>query len=273
MKTLWGGNKKDPNFINEGLWKLLNETDLWTAAYVKLSRSKGSNTASFDRATIDEITLEKLIALKEELTEGNYEFGTTNRLYIPKANGKLRPLGIPPLKERIIQEVVRTILEVIYEPIFSNHSHGFRLGRSCHTALRHVLHKSNGYAWAIEGNIQGLYDNIDPNILLTMLNKKIKEPRFVSLIYKMLKTNIKEGSKATISHIGSPQGSILTPLLSNIMLHEFDTYMEEYIVRYNRGKIRRINPLLQFRNEQQMEYDRLGKQTKKGVQATRRMPN
>jgi len=251
MKTLWGGNKKDPNFINEGLWKLLNETDLWMAAYVKLSISKGSNSASFDRATIDGITLEKLISLKEELTKGNYEFGTTNRLYIPKVNGKLRPLGIPPFKDRIIQEVVRTILEVIYEPIFSNHSHGFRPGRSCHTALRHVVHKSNGYAWAIEGDIQGLYDNIDPNILLTLLNKKIKEPRFVSLIYKMLKTKVKEGSE------GKQMGSILTPLLSNIMLHEFDTYMEEYIVRYNRGIIRRINPLLQFRKEQQMEYDRL----------------
>jgi hypothetical protein len=248
MKSLWDGNQKDPNFINEGLWKLLNETHLWTAAYVKLSSSEGSNTASFERATIDGTTLEKLIALKKELTGGNYEFGTTKRLYIPKAYGKLRPLGIPPIKDRIIQEVVRTILEVIYEPIFSNHSHGFRPGRSCHTALRHVVQKSKGFSWAIEGAITGLSDNIDHKILLTLINKKIQDPRFVSLIYKMLKTKVQEErSKATISLIGSPQGSILTPLLSNIMLHEFDKYMEEYIVEYKRGKNRRINP----------EYDRL----------------
>ena len=265
MKSLWDGNRKDPNFINEGLWKLLNEADLWTFAYLKLSPSKGSNTGSFDRATIDGTTTEKLISLKEELTGGNYEFGTKKRLYIPKANGNMRPLGLPPFKDRIIQEVVRTILEVIYEPIFSNHSHGFRPGRSCHTALRHVVQKSTGFTWAIEGNIAGFYDNIDHKILLTLINKKIKDPRFVSLIYKMLKTKVQEeGSKsksqATISLIGSPQGSKLKPLLSNIMLHELDKYMEEYIVWYNRGQNRRINP----------EYERL--LTKFGAQAARSVP-
>ena len=261
MKSLWDGNQKDPNLINEGLWKLLNETHLWTTAYVKLSWSKGSNSAILDRATIDGTTLEKLISLKEELTGGNYEFGTTKRLYIPKANGKLRALGIPPFKDIIIQEVVRTILEVIYEPIFSNHSHGFRPGRNCHTALRHVVQKSTGFSWAIEGDIKGLFDNIDHKILLTLINKKIKDPRFVSLIYKMLKTKVQEeGSKATISLIGSSQGSIISPLLSNIMLHEFDRYMEEYIVRYYRGNNRRINP----------DYDRL--LTKFGVKIARREP-
>ena len=155
----------------------------------------------------------------------------------------MRPLGIPPFKDRIIQEVVRTILEVIYEPIFSNHSHGFRPGRSCHTALRHVKQKSNGFSWAIEGDIKGFFDNIDHKILLSLLNKKIKDPRFISLINKMLKTKVKEeGSKTTISQIGSPQGSILSPLLSNIMLHEFDLFMENYISKYNRGKDRKINP-------------------------------
>lgn len=260
MQSLWNGNAKDQNFINEGLWKLLDETDLWTAAYVKLSRSKGSNTASFDRVTIDGTTLETVISLKEDLIGGKHQFGTTKRLYIPKANGKLRPLGIPPFRDRIIQEVIRTILEVVYEPIFSNHSHGFRPGRSCHTALRHVKQKSNGFAWAIEGDIKGLFDNIDHQILLSLLNKKIKDPRFLSLIYKMIKTKVKEeGSRETISLIGSPQGSILSPLLSNIMLHEFDKFMEEYIIKYNRGKNRKINP----------EYDRAWK--KYGVKAARRV--
>lgn len=171
------------------------------------------------------------------MVSGNHKFGT--RLYIP--NGKLRPLGIPP--DRIVQEVVRTILEVIYEPIFSNHSHGFRPGRSCHTALKHVKQKSTGFSWAIEGDIKGFFDNIDHKVLLSLLNKKIKDPRFISLIYKMLKTRVKEeGSKESISLIGSPQGSILSPLLSNIILHEFDIFMEEYIRTYNKGKGRKINP-------------------------------
>jgi len=150
LRTLWNGNKINPQFVNEGLWKLLSDINLWTAAYIKLSKSKGSNTSSLDGDTIDGITLEKLKILRDELLEGKYEFGTTKRIYISKANGKQRPLGIPPFKDRIIQEIVRTILEIIYEPIFSNHSHGFRPGRSCHTALRHVKQLSNGLTWVIE---------------------------------------------------------------------------------------------------------------------------
>lgn len=96
--------------------------------------------------TIDGFTVDKLILLRDNLLNGTYKFGVTRRLYIPKKNGKLRPLGIPPFPDRIIQEVVRTILEIIYEPIFSNHSHGFRSGRSTHTALRHLKQKSAGFS-------------------------------------------------------------------------------------------------------------------------------
>ena len=230
LESLWNGNQKDPNFVNEGLWKLIGDIQLWTSAYIKLSQSKGSTNANFDRTTIDEITYDKLLELRDDLLNGNYKFGTTKRLDITKANGKLGPLGIPHFKDQIVQEVVRTILEVIYEPIFSNHSHGFRPGRSCHTALRHVVQKSNGFSFCIEGDIQETFDNINHQTLLTLWNKKIKDPRFISLIHKMLKTKVREkGSKSTISLIGSPQGSVLSPLLSNILLHEFDIFMEDWI--------------------------------------------
>ena len=122
-----------------------------------------------------------------------------------------------------MQEAIRIILEVIYEPIFSNHSYGFRPGRSCHIVLKHVKQKSTKFLWAIEGDIKGFFDNIDHKVFLSLLNKKIKDTRFISLIYKMLKTRVKEeDSKESISLIGSPQESILSPLLSNIILHEFD---------------------------------------------------
>ncbi len=115
-------------------------------AYIKLARSKGSNTPSFDKVTIDGTTLDKLIRLKDELTSGRYNFGLTKKVLIPKTNGKLRPLGIPAFDDRIIQEVVRSILEIVYEPIFSNHSHGFRPGRGCHTALRQIRKDCSGFS-------------------------------------------------------------------------------------------------------------------------------
>lgn len=263
LETLWRGNAKDKDFVNKGIWKLCSDINLWTAAYIKLSKSKGSTTASFDGQTIDGTTLGQLEKLKDGIVENTYVFGTTKRIFIPSfgASGKMRPLGVPPFNDRIVQEVIRTILEIIYEPTFSNHSHGFRPGRSCHTALRHLKQKGNGFSWAIEGDIEGFFNNINHYTLLTLLNKKIKDQKFISLINKMLKTKIKEEhSKTTTSLTGSPQGSILSPLLSNILLHEFDKYMEEYILKFNKGKSRKINP----------QYLKL--QKKEGVKAARKVP-
>jgi group II intron reverse transcriptase/maturase len=157
----------------------------------------------------------------------------------------LRALGISAFYDRIVQEAVRTILQIIYEPIFSNHSHGFRPGRGCHSALRHLRKGSQGFAWAIEGDIQGFCDYIDHSVLLNILNKKIKDPRFISIINALLKVKVKvqeEGNRAQISKIGTTQGSILSPLLSNIFLHEFDLFMEDYINEFNKGKARKTKP-------------------------------
>jgi len=171
----------------------------------------------------------------------------TNRVYIPNANLNLRALGIPAFYDRIVQEAVRTILQIIYEPIFSNHSHAFRPGRGCLSALRHLRKESKGFSWAIEGDIQGFFDNIDHSVLLNILNKKIKDPRFISIINALLKVKVQEeGNRAQISKqiskIGIPQGSIISPLLSNIFLHEFDLFMEDYIKEFNKGKARKTKP-------------------------------
>ena len=157
----------------------------------------------------------------------------------------MRALSIPGFYDRIVQEAVGTILQIIYEPIFSNHSHGFRPGRGCHSALRHLRKGSKGFSWAIEGDIKGFFDNIDHSVLLNILNKKIKDPRFISIINALLKVKVQvqeEGNRAQISKIGTPQGSIISPLLSNIYLHEFDLFMEEYINEFNKGKAIKTKP-------------------------------
>lgn len=155
----------------------------------------------------------------------------------------MRPLGIPPFDDRLVQEVVRTILQVIYEPLFSQRSHGFRPGRGCHTALRQIRVGSHGFTWAIEGDIQGFFDSMDHSVLIKLLARKIKDVKFISLINSLIKSNIREeGKKDTISRIGSPQGSILSPLLSNILLHELDMFMEKYISSFSKGRTRRANP-------------------------------
>lgn len=220
----------------------MKELDLWKVAYIKLSRSGGSKTPSFDMITIDGTTLARLKALRDKVISGEYKVGVTHKgVYIPKANGKMRPLGIPPFDDRTVQEVVRTILQIIYEPIFSTHSHGFRPGRGCHTALRHIRAGSALFTWAIEGDILGFFDNID-RVLMELLGRKIKDPRFLALVHSLLKTIIREqGKLELVSSIGSP-AAIISPLLSNILLHEFDLYMEKSIQEYNRGKYRRAKP-------------------------------
>lgn len=241
LESLWKGNTKDPKFVNERIFLLLREIDLWKAAYIKLSASKGSNTPSFDQITIDGTTMNKLTWIRDQVATGQYKTGITKRIHISKANGKLRPLGIPTFYDRLVQEAVRTILQVIYEPIFSKHSHGFRPGRGCHTALRHVRKNSGGFTWAIEGDIKGFFDNINHTVLISILNKKIVDPRFISLINKLIKSKVQEEGKPVVtSLIGS--GSILSPLLSNILLHEFDKFMEDQIDKFNKGKYRKANP-------------------------------
>lgn len=131
--------------MNERLFSLLKDIELWKAAYIKLASSEGSNTPSVDKKTIDGMSLDKLYKLRDQIINGEYKMGITKRVFIPKANGNKRPLGIPPFDDRMVQEVVRTILQIIYEPVFSNHSHGFRPGRGCHSALRHVRKGSSGF--------------------------------------------------------------------------------------------------------------------------------
>jgi len=225
-----------------GLHRLMRSPYLYERAYVRVSRNKGALTPGVDGQTFDGMSLEKLGCLARRVAEGRYRPHPVRRVYIPKASGKLRPLGIPTAEDRLVQEVVRTILAAIYEPLFSQHSHGFRPGRSCHTALEGIRDNWTGVKWLIEVDVRGFFDNIDHDILLKLIARRIDDPRFVGLIEQMLKAGCLDDWAFERTYSGTPQGGVVSPILANIYLHELDMFMAEMKAGFDRGTRRRAHP-------------------------------
>jgi RNA-directed DNA polymerase len=166
---------------------------------------------------------------------------------------------MPSGDDKLVQEVVRMLLEQIYEPIFSNWSHGFRPNRSCHTALKQV-ERWDGTKWLVEVDIKGFFDNIDHDVMVQLLEKKIDDQRFIDLIKTFLKAGYVEDWRYHHTYSGTPQGGILSPILANIYLHELDMLMEAIMTSFNKGERRKANP----------EYRQYGKQIARRRTAIRR---
>jgi group II intron reverse transcriptase/maturase len=232
---------QDEQYVFERLYRNLYNVEFYLEAYAKLYPNKGSNTKGVNDETIDGMSLQRIETLIEKLKEQTYQPKPARRTYIPKKNGKLRPLGIPTFEDKLVQEVVRQLLESIYEPQFSNHSHGFRPNRSCHTALKEIRNTFTGTRWFIEGDIKGFFDNINHHVLVGILRKRIRDEKLINLIWKFLRAGYVEEWTFHKTYSGSPQGGIISPLLSNIYLNELDKYVESYISRYNIGEKRTHN--------------------------------
>ena len=209
------------------LYRYLLREDIYYAAYQKLYANKGAATKGVDADTADGFGDEYVKALIAELKDGTYRPKPVRRQYIEKVNGKKRPLGIPSFRDKLLQEAIRLILEAIYEPIFSEYSHGFRPNRSCHTCIKQLKMEFTGAIWFIEGDIKGCFDNIDHEILLETLKRKIKDSRFINVIRLFLKAGYVEDWKYNRTHSGTPQGGILSPILANIYLNELDNKVAE----------------------------------------------
>lgn len=221
----------NPNRRFDKLMKIIRRTAFLEMAWMKIRANKGSRTPGVDGQIKDDIdqNWDIIHDLAQELTEHRYLPQPVRRVYIPKGKHDKRPLGIPTLRDRIVQAAVMLLLEAIYEPIFRNCSHGFRPGRSTITALRQVATAYRaGATWIIEGDLQKCFDTLPHKVILNCLRKRIKDERFIDLIRRMLQSGIMEDSRYTPTYSGAPQGGIVSPILMNVVLHEFDCWMEDH---------------------------------------------
>lgn len=220
-----------------------NGTWLLEAARITLA-SSGAKTAGVDgrcKNNMQDCLYEELHSLRSEILSGNYNPLPTKRVYIPKANGKQRPLGIPALRDRIVQRAILMVMEPIWESDFNEYSYGFRPERSVHHAIRSVRAQLQDKAqtagrWIIEGDLASYFDTIHHTLLMKQLRKRICDKRFLTLIWKLLKAGHIDKGLFCASSKGVPQGGVISPLLSNIMLNEFDQYLEK---KYLAHKVRR----------------------------------
>lgn len=226
------------------VYRNLRNRELFLLAYTKLYANAGAMTAGTDPSdTIDGMSLDRIDAIIHSLDDGTFRWKPARRTYIPKANGKLRPLGIPGWTDKLVQEVIRLVLEAYYEPQFSECAHGFRPGRGCHTALGEIVRHWKGTRWFIEGDIKGCFDNIDHDTLLGLIGDRIKDNRLLKLLKEMLGAGYLDNWRYHRTYSGTPQGGILSPLLANIYLHELDRFVEsELLPQYNQGEARLKNP-------------------------------
>lgn len=216
------------------LYRYLLREDIYFIAYQKLYSNKGATTKGVDDDTADGFGKKYVDGLINDLKNGTYKPKPARRIYIPKANGKERPLSIPSFRDKLLQEVIRMFLEAIYEPNFSDFSHGFRPNRSCHTALKQAKIYFTGAKWFVEGDIKGCFDNIDHDKLIEILQRKIKDSKFINIIRLMLKAGYVEDFKYHETYSGTPQGGILSPILANIYLNELDMKLEEIQNRFKK---------------------------------------
>lgn len=246
----------------QDVYCLLYQRDLYLCAYGKLYRNNGAMIKGATTETVDGMSLEKIDTIINLLRNEQYRWTPVRRTYIPKKNAKLRPLGLPVWSDKLLQEVIRSILEAYYEPQFSNRSHGFRPKRGCHTALREVVKKGRESKWFIEGDLSACFDKIDHTVLINILQEKIHDNRFIRLLSGLLKAGYLEDWKFNNTFSGVPQGGVVSPILSNIVLDRLDKYVEQQLIPANtKGSQRKTNPPIRQTNNASYrgkEKERLG---------------
>ncbi|GHO51274.1 reverse transcriptase/maturase family protein [Ktedonospora formicarum] len=230
------------------VYRQLYNTNLYLTAYGRMYRNAGAMTPGVMEETSDGTSLETFEAIIAALKQERYHWQPARRTYILKKSEKKRPLGLPVWSDKLLAEVMRMILDAYFDGTFSEHSHGFREGRGCHTALREIYRIWQGTVWIIEGDIADCFGSLDHTLIISALAEHIQDGRFLNLVKKLLDAGYMEDWKVKKTLSGVPQGSILSPILSNILLSKLDRFVEtELIPEYTRGKKRKPN----------QEYNRL----------------
>jgi group II intron reverse transcriptase/maturase len=243
-------------WINRSLYKLMFSPDLYILAYERIKSEPGNMTPGTDNETLDGFSMDEINQLVQEMRSEQYQCKPVRRTYIPKSNGKMRKLGIPCTRDKVVQEVVRLILEAIYDSPHGSHfkdtSHGFRREKSCHSALQEIQRRWTGVTWFVEGDIQNCFDDIDHETLVSIIREKIKDERFINLIRKILKAGYQDLDEVRKDSLaGTPQGGIVSPILANIYLHKLDEFVEQLQGELEKGGKRKHN----------LEYKRLQDRT------------
>lgn len=228
----------------ERVYRQLFNRELFLKAYGRIYRNNGAMTRGITAEVADGMSLEKIDTIIDALRHERYRWKPARRVWIPKNNGKKRPLGITTWSDKLVAEAVRLILNAYFDVQFSDHSHGFREGRGCGDALREIYHTWKGCAWIIEGDISDCFGSLSHNLLISVLSEKIHDGRFIRLVKQLLDAGYLEEWRFNQTLSGVPQGSVVSPILSNILLNKLDQYVETVLIpQYNRGKKRRTNPI------------------------------
>ena len=235
-------SQKYPRWKHRDIFRILNKDDIWIAAYENLKGNKSAIAFESSSETINGMSLERLQQLKKIVRTEQYKFEPVKLNYIPKTNGRIRPLGLPTVNDKIVQEVIRIILETIYEPIFYKVSFGFRRGEGCHNALAHVESTFQGVDYVIGKDIEQPYPNIDHHSLVRCLEQRIEDSRFIRLVWKVLKCGVLNQEILEFSRKGVPQGSIVSPILTSIYYHELDRFVHSLKEQYETPESKRTKP-------------------------------
>jgi group II intron reverse transcriptase/maturase len=242
LEKLINANIADNKLLNKKVINIVADDAILKMAYARIKSEPGNMTPGVDPETLDEINYKWFSKISKDLKTGAFQFRPARRVMIPKPKGGTRPLGVASPRDKIVQEAMRFALEAVFEPSFSIHSHGFRPAKGCHTALKEIKNTFTAVNWFIEGDISKCFDSFDHNILIKCLEERIDDQVFMDLIRKALKGGYVLQNKLFQPEIGTPQGSIISPILCNILMHKFDEWMELKMTEFNLGLRKKTNP-------------------------------